>query len=198
VSSRAESLLGVDTLVAERLRFVATIESLSDDEFENGATLCAKWAPRDVLAHLIGTDTPSTYLRFAGRVQPANAAMVHSARTRSRDELTEHARRWAARPTASSRALARFLLGDVGVHHQDVLRGVGRTREIPPEIAGAIFREGVVLSTGTKRNLLRYRVEPTTVGGHSLGRGRRVRGSTEVIGLWLGGRKGLEAELDFD
>jgi hypothetical protein len=94
--------------------------------------------------------------------------------------------------------LARFLIGDVSVHHQDVLRGLGRTREIPPEVAAAIFREGVILSTGTKRNLLRYRVEPTTRGGRPLGRGRRVRGSSEAIGLWLAGRKGLEAELEFD
>ena len=92
---------------------------------------------------------------------------------------------------------ARFLIGDVSVHHQDVLRGLGRIRTIPPEVAAAIFREGVLLSTGTKRNLLRYRVEPTTVGGRSLGRGRVVRGATEALGLWLAGRRGLEDELEF-
>jgi len=85
----------------------------------------------------------------------------------------------------------------VGVHHQDVLRGLGRTREVPVHVAAAIFREGVVLSTGTSRSLLTHRVEPTTPGGHPLGRGQRVRGSTEALGLWLAGRRGLEAELDF-
>ena len=64
-------------------------------------------------------------------------------------------------------------------------------------LAQAIFREGVILSTGTKRNLLRYRVEPTTRGGRTLGRGKRVRGTSEAIGLWLAGRRGLDAELDF-
>jgi uncharacterized protein (TIGR03083 family) len=191
------SVLGVETMVAERERFIETIEALSDEEFEHGTTLCSKWAPRDVLAHLIGTDTPMTFVKHAGRVNPANAQMVADARPRSRVELIEQGRRWAASPSASSRALARFLVGDVSVHHQDVLRGLGRRRELRPEIAGAIFREGIVLSTGTKRNLLRYRVEPTTVGGHSLGRGRTVRGSSEALGMWLAGRKGLEPELAF-
>ena len=191
------SLLGVDVLVLERTRFLDTIDSLSDEEFESGPTLCTKWAPRDVLAHLIGTDTPSTYLRTGGRVNPANASQVDQARSISREQLTATGRRWAADPSGASRALARFLIGDVSVHHQDVLRGLGRTRELPPEISGAIFREGVVLSTGTKRNLLRYRVEPTTRGGRTLGRGTRVRGTSEAIGLWLAGRKGLDTELDF-
>jgi uncharacterized protein (TIGR03083 family) len=192
------TVLGVDVLVAERQRFVATIESLSDDDFEHGPTLCSQWAPRDVLAHLIGTDTPGRYLRFAGRVNPANRAVVDAAKPTSRDELMSRGSTWANNPSPSSRALARFLIGDVSVHHQDVLRGLGRTRQLPVEVAGAIFREGVILSTGTKRNLLRYRVEPTTKGGRSLGRGRRVRGSSEAIGLWLAGRRGLEPELDFE
>jgi hypothetical protein len=89
------------------------------------------------------------------------------------------------------------MLGDVCVHHQDVLRGLGRTRQLTPGIAAAIFREGVVLSTGTKSNLLKHRVEPTTPGGRALGRGRVVRGSTEALGLWLAGRKGLDDELEF-
>jgi len=191
------SLLGVDVLIAERGRFIDTIESLSDEQFESGTTLCSKWAPRDVLAHLIGTDTPSTYVRLAGRVNPANAQMVAQAQSRSRDQLSDTGRRWALDPSGSSRALARFLIGDVSVHHQDVLRGLGRSRELPPEISGAILREGVILSTGTKRNLLRYRVEPTDRGARAVGRGQPVRGRREALGLWLAGRKGLESELDF-
>jgi len=189
------SVLGVDVLIAERRRFMQTIESLTDTEFESGRTLCAAWAPRDVLAHLIGTDDPSHYLRFAGRVNPANKAMVEETKTVTRETLTARGRRWADEPSGSSRALARFLIGDVSVHHQDVLRGLGRPHDVTPEIAGAILREGIVLSTGTKRNLLRYRVEPA--GRRGLGRGTVVRGTPDAIGLWLAGRKGLDAELEF-
>ncbi len=190
-------LMGVGALVAERERFVRTIESLSDEEFERGRTLCSEWTPRDVLAHVMSVSHPTSFLRGGLRVNAVNAAQVSSARGASRTELTARGRDWAAHPTPTDKLSARFLLGDVAVHHQDVLRGLGRSRDIPADVAGAIFREGVVLSTGTKRNLLRYRVEPTTVGGRNLGRGRRVRGTTEAIGLWLAGRKGLDDELEF-
>lgn len=191
------SVLGVDELVAERNAFVGTIESLSDEEFESGRTLCAGWAPRDVLAHVMGVDQASTYLRFVGRVNAANATLVEQAKVRSRADLTADAHRWADRPSLSSRAVAHFLLGDVAVHHQDVLRGLGRSREIPRPAAAAMFREGIVLSTGTKRNLLRYKVIPTSPDGFAVGRGQPVRGTTEALALWLAGRKGLDAELRF-
>ena len=190
-------VLGVTALVAERERFMQTIVALTDAEFEHGRTLCAEWAPRDVLAHLIGVSHAAAYLRGGLRVNAVNAAMVRAGRQLGRGELTARGHEWAAAPTTTDRLSARFLLGDVSMHHQDVLRGLGRSRAIPPEVAAAIFREGVVLSTGTRRNLLRHRVEPTTVGGRTLGRGRRVRGATEALGLWLAGRKGLDEELEF-
>jgi uncharacterized protein (TIGR03083 family) len=191
------SLSGVAELVDERRRFVETIAALSDDEFESGATLCAQWAPRDVLAHVIGVDRPTVYARFLGRINAANAAIVTQSRALSRDELQRRARRWATNPSATSKALAHALIGDVAVHHQDVLRGVGRRREIPRPAAAAMFREGIILSTATKRNLLRYRVIPSTEGGFAVGRGQTVRGTTEALALWLAGRKGLEKELRF-
>ncbi|MBE7190028.1 MAG: maleylpyruvate isomerase family mycothiol-dependent enzyme [Jatrophihabitans endophyticus] len=172
-----------------------TVEALSDADFDSGRTLCSRWAPRDVLAHLIGTGEPVAYLRGALRVNAVNAEMVTAARRLSRGELTARGRLWAERPSMSNAVAARFLLGDVAVHHQDVLRGLGRIRDVPPAAAAAILREGVVLSTGTRRNLLRYRVEP--VDGPTLGRGRAVRGTSEALGLWLAGRKGLETELEF-
>lgn len=191
------NLLGVDAFIAERQRFLATIESLSEEEFERGRTLCAGWAPRDVLAHLIGTGDVLRYLRGGIRINAVNASVVRAARRHGRAELTERGRAWASSPGAAEQVAARLLIGDVSVHHQDVLRGLGRTREIPVEAAAAIFREGVLLSAGSGRNLLRYRVEPTTIGGHSMGRGIPVRGTTEALGLWLAGREGLEPELEF-
>ena len=191
------TVLGVDKLLAERRRFMATLESLTDDEFEHGRTLCAEWAPRDVLAHLIGTASLTAYVAGGLRVNVVNTAIVDEARALSRVELTARGRAWAEHPSPADRVGAQFLLGDLGVHHQDVLRGLGRSREIPVEVSAAIFREGVILSTGTRRNLLRYRMEPTTVGGRSIGRGVRVRGTAEALGLWLAGRKGLAPELEF-
>ena len=73
-------VLGVAALVAERARFMQTIVSLTDAEFEHGRTLCAEWAPRDVLAHLIGVSRPIAYVRGGLRVNAVNAAMVRAGR----------------------------------------------------------------------------------------------------------------------
>lgn len=230
---------GEDSLRRERVRFMQTIESLTDDEFESGPTLCDGWAPRDVLAHIIGTDRlaqwylrrttltgvdasgtsvsyvqnpPSaTVVRAAPRTHPltrvlgvaqviadrGNGVTVRGSVGVSRAELTVRGWRCAESPTLSARAIGVLLLGDVAMHHQDVLRGLGRQREIPEEVAPALFREGRVWSWAFGAKLLRYRVVPTTPGGFTCGRGTPVRGTTEALALWLGGRRGIEPELKF-
>jgi Mycothiol maleylpyruvate isomerase N-terminal domain len=45
-----------DELRAERHRLIDTLDGLSDEEFTTGRTLCAEWAPRDVLGHVIFLD----------------------------------------------------------------------------------------------------------------------------------------------
>lgn len=185
---------GERDLIAERVAVVATLESLTDDEFEHGDTLCTDWAPRDVLAHLIGVDTALVeYVKAKGNIGAANAAIVAKTRGQSRDRLLHRARHWAERPAPLTRPGAFFYLGDTAVHHQDILRGLGRSRTVPEACRDAILREGVVLGG---RKLLSHRVEPTD-GGRPLGRGLRVRGTREVLGLWLTGRAGLEDELQF-
>lgn len=180
--------------IEERKALLATIESLTDEEFDSAPTLCEGWAPRDVLAHLLGIDNGLiTYASSFGRISRANEEIVARARFRSRAELMQEARSWAESPALTTRPLAWFYLGDLSIHHQDILRGLGRERPIPLPVRDAMLREGVVLG-GAK--LLRYRVVPTD-GGRPLGRGRVVRGSSEALALWLTGREGLEAELTF-
>lgn len=180
--------------LAERRAFVATLETLTDDEFETGTTLCEEWAPRDVLAHLLGIDRGiGEYVRSFGNIGKANARLVERYRSLGRDELMAEANRWADQPSAFIRPMAAFFLGDLAMHHQDVLRGLGRSRELDPTLRRALLREGVTL--GGLR-LLRYRVVPDD-GLRPLGRGTEVRGSSEALALWLAGRKGIEAELEF-
>ena len=180
--------------IDERRALLATIESLTDDEFESAPTLCEGWAPRDVLAHLMGIDTSlATYATSLGRVGRANEEIVARARFRSREELTEQARSWAESPALTTRPLSWFYLGDLAIHHQDILRGLGRERPIPLPVRDALLREGTLL--GAPR-LLRYRAVPTD-GGRPVGRGQVVRGTSEALALWLTGRQGLEDELTF-
>ncbi|MER7394240.1 maleylpyruvate isomerase family mycothiol-dependent enzyme [Streptomyces sp. NPDC000151] len=181
----------------ERARFLDTIESLTDAEFDGASTLCAGWAPRDVLAHLTGTDRIGDYLAKGMWIDRANSAQVRRGRTMSRAELTAAGRRWAVRPSLFGRCAAAFLLGDTAVHHQDVLRGLGRSRRLPRAVERAVFQEGVLLSFEHNRRLLRHRVVPTTVDLPALGSGPEVRGTAEALGMWLGGRDAVSGELEF-
>jgi uncharacterized protein (TIGR03083 family) len=182
---------------AERAAFAATVEALDPDVFESGPTLCAAWAPRDVLAHLLGLDDGlGSYLHpdlLAQGIRPGNDRQVASYRSLDRDELLARARHWAEAPAAHVRAAALFLIGDVAVHHQDVLRPNGLTYQVPRASALAIYREGAVLS-GTR--LLHYRPTPTDGIGAPVGFGRPVRGPALELGLWLSGRQGLDVALE--
>lgn len=191
-----DPLPAVDELRRERARFMETLDSLTDVEFDTGPTLCAGWSPRDVLAHVIGTDRIGVFLR-GGRLRRVNDLMVQRGRAMSRAELSRAGWRAAEDPSRFSRALALPMLGDVAVHHQDVVRGLGRSRELPTPVAAAIFRAGINLGTWKGATLLHYRVVPTTPGGRPLGRGRRVRGTTEALGMWMAGRDCVAAELEF-
>ena len=187
-------LPGERALREEREAIAATLRSLTDDEFESATTLCEEWAPRDILAHVMGVDQHLTeYIRAGGWVNTGNELIVRKARARSRDELTADMERWVSSPPPWVRLSAAWLLGDNAIHHQDVLRPLGRTREIPDASCNAMLREGALLGA---RRLLRYRVEPTD-GGRSMGRGQVVRGTREALGLWLCGRSIPTSELQF-
>ncbi|MCW2944633.1 MAG: hypothetical protein JWR24_1350 [Actinoallomurus sp.] len=180
----------------ERHRLIETLDGLTDEEFSSGPTLCAGWAPRDVLAHVVGLDDMRTYARFGGRINAANEAMVRQARDQPRARLITAAAGWADRPSLTSRVGAAVLLGDLSVHHRDIVRGLGRTRVVPEPVAAAIFREGLQLSLWLNRRVLRHRIVPTD-GGRPIGRGRPVRGTRESLGLWLCGRDAVVSELEF-
>ncbi|MEH0821689.1 MULTISPECIES: maleylpyruvate isomerase family mycothiol-dependent enzyme [unclassified Micromonospora] len=175
----------VQALRTERLAFLATVASLEEEVFDSGPTLCAGWAPRDVLAHVVGIDDHlDHYLRAGGNVNRANARIVAAQRTRSRTELLHRAREWAERPRWTARLAAGFLLGDLAVHHHDVLFPLGRSREIPEVVRRAMLREGTILGIHRLRH---HRVVPTDLDV-ARGRGPVLTGSTEAIAMWLAGR----------
>ncbi|WP_024792864.1 maleylpyruvate isomerase family mycothiol-dependent enzyme [Tomitella biformata] len=187
-----------DDLRRERSRFMDTVETLTDDEFAHGRTLCEGWTPRDVLAHLIGIDDTAGYFGLnALTINRGNARAVKTARALSREELTARGQATAENPVAASRACSWLFAGDVAVHHLDVLRGLGRMDNLPENSARLAFREGTVWSWRWGAKLLSHRVVPTTPGGKERGRGRVVRGSTENLALWLAGRESIASELEF-
>jgi len=195
------ALLGVmtamlDLLLAERSAFLDTLRGLSDEAFEAGPTLCAEWAPRDVLGHMVGVDFDLGQLAKSGPlIGRFNRRLVDRSRGYDRDELMHRGERWATAPPLGARLSAGFLIGDVSVHHQDVVRGLGIAREVPPRIAAAILREGMVLGP---HRWTRHRLLPTD-GHRPVGIPGRpaVRGTTEALGMWLAGRAAVAAELEF-
>ena len=179
---------------AERKAFLATMESLTPEEFENGTTLCAEWAPRDVLAHLLGIDEAvGEYVKAAGNINKGNARVVARFKGLTREEMLAHARRWAEKPAFLPLAASWALLQDLAIHHQDVLRGLGRSREVPAASAKAMLREGLLFG-GAK--LRKYRIEPSD-HGRAMGRGQVVRGTAEQLAMWLAGRDAVATELVF-
>lgn len=179
---------------AERRALMATMESLTREELESGTTLCEGWAPRDILSHLIGIDQAlGEYAKAGGLVNKANARIVERMRRLSSDELLAKGREWAEKPAWTSLVASYGLLGDVAIHHQDVLRGLGRHRDVPPGVAAAILREGTILGIARLKD---HRVVATDTG-RKVGRGRVVRGTAEALGMWLAGRRSVESELVF-
>jgi uncharacterized protein (TIGR03083 family) len=197
----------VSEMRAERHRLIATLDGLTEEEFTSGPTLCTKWAPCEVLGHLIGTDyllgayhgVPlGNPLKAGSRLNEANNAQATKIGRLPRKRLMEWAARWADNPSVTTRLGVPILLGDLGVHHQDVLRGLGLTREVPDQVATAIFREGLQLSVWLNRRSLRHRLVPTD-SGRPVGRrsSPEVRGTREALGMWLAGRDSVAAELSF-
>ncbi len=175
-----------------RHALVDTLEALSPERLDAGRTLCDDWAPRDILAHLMGTAATMRFVRAPWRMHRINADSVAEGRTWSRAELFERGRAWADVPRGLDGMVARFLAGDVAMHHQDVVRGLGLDRQLTEIEENLLFWEGVVLTAEKAQpTLLRYRVEPTNGRGRALGRGRRVGGTAEELGLWLGGRRDI-------
>lgn len=192
-------LPGEQAMRAERAALLATLESLTDEEFESGTTLCTEWAPRDIAAHLLGIDySLLEYPKARGNINKANAEIIRKGRAMPRERLLHRMRHWAEKPAPLARATAFYFLGDLAIHHQDILRGLGSTRDVPDASADAIVREGVMLSmVAGPRRLLSFRIVPTD-GGRPLGRGPSVRGTREALGMWLAGRDVVQSELDFE
>ncbi|GAA3200095.1 maleylpyruvate isomerase family mycothiol-dependent enzyme [Actinocorallia longicatena] len=194
-------------LRAERHRLIVTLDALTDEDFDHGTTLCAGWSPRDVLGHVIGLDyflasyrtvLIGSPLSAGARINAANGAQAERVRAMSRTRLMQWARHWADHPTATSKIAVPVILGDLAMHHQDVLRGLGLKREVPDRAASAILLEGLQLSVWMNRRSLRHRIVPAD-GGRPVGRrgAPEVRGTREALGLWLAGRDSVAPELHF-
>ena len=134
------------------------------------------------------------YVRAKGNIARANAEIVERARARPRAELMAAAEPWATRPPLTTRSAAVFLLGDTAIHHQDILRGAGRSRDVPAPCAGGHPAGGRRARARTACSATGWC--PTTAVDPWVG-ARWCGARSEALGLWLAGRTTVESDLVF-
>jgi uncharacterized protein (TIGR03083 family) len=172
-------------------------------------SLCAGWTVRDLTAHLVGWDdlllyrTPREHrralVRFIGLYGASFASMrVVNARIQRRtrdlgpDELLgrfgadgRDDLKWLFDGTNAAAHLAEYV-----IHHQDIRRPLGLSRDVPPERLVAAL-DGIAKLPGVRwlmwRRLQRTRFEATDVDW-ARGAGRTGRATGEEILMRLAGR----------
>lgn len=178
---------------------------LSDDQW-NQASLCEGWRVRDVISHMtLGYTTPMLPLlgllakhRFnvpkasaAGSVRYGNehtpAELVATFEKIHKDDI----RKGIAKVITAKEALLDHL-----VHHQDMRRPLGLSRQIPEErlVAALGVAPGLGGFVGSKKRAAGLRLVATDLEW-SHGDGPEVRGTGEAILLTLTGRSAAIDEL---
>ncbi|MBP7928395.1 MAG: maleylpyruvate isomerase N-terminal domain-containing protein [Acidimicrobiia bacterium] len=172
-------------MLRERRSLLRSLAQLDDAAFETGPTLCAGWAPRDVLAHLIGIDEHAgRYVLngpFVGRV---NSEIIDEYRRLGRDQMMDLASRWGGYVPFTSRAIAFHMLGDLGIHHLDIAIPHGLAIEQDQRVEAAAYRVGALMGA---RKLLSHKLVPTD-HQRGVGRGLSVAGPCALLGSWASGR----------
>ncbi|MGF6881477.1 uncharacterized protein (TIGR03083 family) [Nocardia sp. GAS34] len=182
----------------ERRDIVATLRTLSDEEW-SAPSLCAGWQVRDVVAHLASDASALTYaattVRQGFSPDRVNNALVRRHRALPRAQLTDLLEDTAGRGMLAT-TLPGIMLADAVVHHQDILRPLGRTRRIPPErLRHAIAHPDPFAYPGRRTRGLRF---VATDLDWSSGSGPEVRGTGEALALAIAGRPVVLDELDGD
>jgi uncharacterized protein (TIGR03083 family) len=191
----------------ESADIAALRDELPDAELDR-PSLCAGWAVRDVVGHmLVGhtTSAPKLVLQLVryrfnlarGSAEASRrlAQSLTPAQIRSqwRDVVTNRTGKGAVRIIPRRDGYV-----DHTVHHQDIRRALGRPREIPPDRLTAVLDAAVVSSAPTfspKKNVAGLSLEATDVAWRH-GQGPAVRGSGEALLMAAAGRRVALADLE--
>jgi len=177
------------------------LDTLSPEEWEH-PSLCPDWRVRDVAAHLTMAATASL---------PAVVWEVVRARGDFNRMIRDSAIRRGRRPTAEIVATVRSTVGsrrlaprttvydpllDLLIHQQDIVRPLGRHRDVPPAAAAAaatrVWEMGFPF--GAQRRSAGLRLAATDVDW-TVGEGAEVSGPIAALLLTLSGRTAALPEL---
>ena len=184
----------------ERADLAAFLATLSPRQWQ-APTLCARWRVRDVVAHVVSYDELDVRGLMAhavrGQFRPSRVNDVALARYRTcspeqlLELLTAH-----LHPRGLPAALGgRVALVEGVIHHQDIRRGVGLPRVIPPQRLLVALRWALIgPDIGGLWRIRGVRVVASDIG-FSAGAGPEVRGTGEALLMAIAGRRGVVGEL---
>jgi len=184
----------------ERADLADFLDTLSPQQWD-APTLCQRWRVHDVVAHLISyddLDTRGLLRRFTrGRLNPdrANAVGVAEFNTRTSQELLAYLKEHLDPHGLPAGFGGRIALVDGLIHHQDIRRPLGETRDIPPE--RMLPALSFALIAPPIRGFWRargLRLVATDLDW-SGGRGRLVQGPAEALLMAIAGRRGATEQL---
>ncbi|ONM48025.1 DinB family protein [Nocardia donostiensis] len=188
----------MDMAEAERKDLAALLAGLTPQQWQM-PTLCDRWTVKDVVAHMISYDDlgpTGLAMRFVrGRLLWANQAGVDEFASYSPDQLLELLTTHL-RPRGLTAGFGGMVgLVDGTIHHQDIRRGLGIPRQIPPQRLHRVLtavRPNPRL--GVPWRIRGLRLEATDLDW-STGKGLLVSGPGEALLMAMTGRRGIIAEL---
>ena len=184
----------------ERADLTAFLATLSPTQWQAPA-LCEGWRMRDTVAHVISYDElgkrgllPAV---IRGRFRPArvNAIAMADLSTRSPDQLLALLRKHLEPQGLPAGLGARVALVEGIIHHQDIRRGLGQPRAIPPERLLLALRWTLVApDIGSLWQIRGVRLVATDLD-FSAGAGPEARGAGEALLMTIACRRGVVSEL---
>lgn len=182
---------------AERRALAATLAELPPEDWSR-PTLCTGWTVHDVAAHVIAhpqigwRDLTAMSVRNLGRGY--NAMVFREVRRLGARETRESILADYERYDGSTRRVpvttVREPLIDVLLHHQDIVRPLGREHAMAPDAAAVAADRlcRLALLFGTRRLLRSVRLEATDVDW-SHGSGPTVSGPVQELLMLVSGRQ---------
>ena len=182
---------------AERAALAGTLAALPENDWSHD-TLCAGWTVHDVAAHVISTpqigwsDIAAMSARNLGRSY--NTMIFRETKRLSAQETRESILADYEKYAASTQRLPITTslepLIDVLLHHQDIVRPLGLTRDMPPEAAAVAADRVRRLSfpMGTRRLLRSVRMVATDVDW-TRGSGPSIEGPIQELLMLASGRQ---------
>ena len=184
-----------DTIAAERRALADDVDGLTEDQWST-ASLCGDWRVRDVIGHLVITQTTSLrafFLEIAkarGNFDTANSRLAVREGQRPPDELVAGLRGVADRRFKPPGYGSEAPLTDILIHGYDVRVPLGMPTDRSPEPFRYVL--DLLVSPKGKRGFRPKALPPLRFVADDLdwshGRGDEVRGAAAGLALAMSGR----------